>query len=248
MRIRVTRNILLQSAALCGIAMGVLCSCGRNAVDTETMYQVATLQSLMEGNYDGYISVGELRGMGDIGLGTFSAADGEMIVLDGRVWQARFDGSVQEARDTVGTPFANVTHFDEDFAVPLGGISSMAGLTGLLDDAVASHGRNQIYVARIDLDDCDRILVRSALPQHKPYRPLAEALATDQREFTYEHVGGSIVAVYFPPVFDGQNAVGWHCHFISDDRRCGGHMLDISFSEQTRARFDITPYFLMYLP
>lgn len=47
------------------------------------MYQVSTLQALMLGYSRAVISVNELLDHGDIGLGTFTDVDGEMIVLDG---------------------------------------------------------------------------------------------------------------------------------------------------------------------
>lgn len=56
----------------------------------ETIYQVALLQSLVQGYYDGIITVGELKEHGDTGIGTFEGVNGEMIVLDGVVYQALF--------------------------------------------------------------------------------------------------------------------------------------------------------------
>lgn len=46
------------------------------------------------GLFDGIISVGELKQHGDIGIGTFKSVNGEMIVLDGVVYQAVADGSM----------------------------------------------------------------------------------------------------------------------------------------------------------
>lgn len=43
----------------------------------------------MQGVYDGEIEVGQLVQEGDLGIGTFEALDGEMVVLDGRVYQVR---------------------------------------------------------------------------------------------------------------------------------------------------------------
>ena len=34
-----------------------------------------------------------------VGLGTFEGLDGEMVVLDGRIYQAKGDGTVLEAPD-----------------------------------------------------------------------------------------------------------------------------------------------------
>ena len=43
----------------------------------------------MQGEYDGVVTVGELRRYGDTGIGTFQGVNGEMIVLDGTVGKER---------------------------------------------------------------------------------------------------------------------------------------------------------------
>ena len=55
----------------------------------DTLYQVSTLGALMQGVYDGEMEVGKLVQEGDLGIGTFEALDGEMVVLDGWVYQVR---------------------------------------------------------------------------------------------------------------------------------------------------------------
>ncbi|WP_459927948.1 acetolactate decarboxylase [Desulfosporosinus burensis] len=39
--------------------------------ESDTLYQVSTINSLLAGNYDGFQSVGKLKENGDIGIGTF---------------------------------------------------------------------------------------------------------------------------------------------------------------------------------
>lgn len=211
----------------------------------ETMYQVSTLQALLDGGYDGRIAVGELRRHGDIGVGTFDRIDGEMIVLDGTVYQARHDGSVCVADDDVTVPFANVTFFASDVSVTLPKVACMDDMTSQMNAALCRHGLSydQIYVARMEVEACDSIHVRSELPQHKPYRPLPEVLKTDQREFTYHDIGGTIVAVFFPDSFSGLNSPGWHLHFLSSDGTKGGHVFDIATSGCVTVHIDVTPYF-----
>lgn len=216
--------------------------------DNETMYQVATLQALLDGEYDGLITVNELRKHGDTGLGTFDKIDGEMIIVDGTVYQARYDGTVSVADDSLTVPFANITHFDSDITVPLKQVKSMEDLTEQITKAITPHGLNHIYAVRIDIPQCDSVLFRSELPQQKPYRPLAEVLQNDQREFSCQGIGGTIVALYFPDFFDKHNSPGWHCHFISDDKSKGGHMFNIAISKEVEAHVDATPYYNLYLP
>jgi len=38
--------------------------------------------------------VGQIKGHGDFGLGTFNYLDGEMVILDGVVYQVRYGGRV----------------------------------------------------------------------------------------------------------------------------------------------------------
>ena len=98
--------------------------------DRETIYQVALLQSLTQGYYDGIIKVSELKKHGDIGIGTFEGVNGEMIVLDGKVYQALGDGKVQEADDNETVPFSNVTFFDKDGSLELSGGLSILNYPG----------------------------------------------------------------------------------------------------------------------
>ena len=61
------------------------------------MYQVSTLQALMLGYSRAVVSVNELLDHGDIGLGTFTDVDGEMIVLDGSCYRATQTGDITAA-------------------------------------------------------------------------------------------------------------------------------------------------------
>src|SRR6266403_4587407 len=80
-------------------------------VPHSTLYQVSTATALVEGIYQGAVRGGTVREHGDLGLGTFEDLDGEMVVVDGRFFQVRSDGSVREAEDSVLTPFAAITAF-----------------------------------------------------------------------------------------------------------------------------------------
>ena len=77
-----------------------------------TLYQVSTSSALVEGVYEGAVTVKTLREHGDHGLGTFDHLDGEMIVIDGHFFQVRSDEiPVRECEDDALTPFAVITHF-----------------------------------------------------------------------------------------------------------------------------------------
>ncbi|MCQ2072341.1 MAG: acetolactate decarboxylase [Bacteroidaceae bacterium] len=249
MRIRKVIFVGIISMCLAGMAAckGSDVSMKSDAADRETMYQVATLQSLMVGNYDGFVRIGELRKHGDIGLGTFSRVNGEMIVLDGNVYQALGDGTVRIASDSETTPFSTVTCFEPDIRAKLSPFDNISSLTQQLDSIVAANGRNFIYALRLDVSTRS-VTFRTEDAMDKPYAPLAQVLPGKQRSFTRQNMSGTVVAVCFPSFFAGQNTPGWHFHFISSDRKEGGHMLDISTLETCTAKLDATTFFNLYLP
>ena len=238
--------LTLISAAL--IVSFTACSSQEKAkteADKETVYQVALLQSLTQGYYDGIIKVSELKEHGDIGIGTFEGVNGEMIVLDGKVYQALGDGTVKEADKDETVPFSNVTFFEADIKESLTDIKNMDGLKSALDRVVDKNGKNMFYFVKVN-GTFEKMFVRSELKQEKPYKSLDKALETDQREFDYKDIKGTIVGLYCPDYMGGLNAVGWHFHFISDDREKGGHILDLNF-KSAEAELDITPQFDMKL-
>ena len=63
-------------------------------LDHSTLFQVSTTGALVQGVYNEAVTVGGLRTHGDFGLGTFEGLDGEMVVLDGKFYQAHADGSI----------------------------------------------------------------------------------------------------------------------------------------------------------
>jgi acetolactate decarboxylase len=71
-----------------------------------TVFQVSTSGAIVAGVYDREVSVQAVLEHGDFGLGTFANLDGEMVVVDGHVYQIQSSGRVMEAARDGGAPFA----------------------------------------------------------------------------------------------------------------------------------------------
>jgi acetolactate decarboxylase len=59
------------------------------------MYQISTSTALVDGVAQGAVSAQTLLEHGDFGLGTLETLDGEMVILDGTIYQVRGNGSVK---------------------------------------------------------------------------------------------------------------------------------------------------------
>src|SRR5271170_5857406 len=51
------------------------------AADDAEVYQFSTISALLEGVYDGDVTIADILRHGDFSLGTFNHLDGEMVVL-----------------------------------------------------------------------------------------------------------------------------------------------------------------------
>jgi acetolactate decarboxylase len=211
--------------------------------DHETLYQNAPIRALLQGVYDGETMLTDLRRHGDFGLGTLNGLDGEMLGFDGRFWQVRSDGSVCEVSPDAKTPFAAVTFFEPDLTFSVGELASLADLEKFLDARLPSL--NVFYAVRID-GTFRAMLTRSVPRQTKPYPVLKEVTKT-QPTFSFKDVEGTLVGFRCPAYADGVNVPGCHFHFLTSDRRAGGHVLALSV-KQARVQIDVTPHLALDLP
>src|SRR5712671_5644866 len=185
-----------------------------------TIYQVSTATALVEGIYEGAVRIGVLREQGDLGLGTFEDLDGEMVIVDGHFFQVSCDGSVREVDDAVLSPFAVITRFAPEPAVTLLECPDMGHLTSRFD--TLRHSDNIFFALRVD-GQFDYVHTR-AMCRTKEGVPLVQAAAV-QPEFEFHDVAGSLVGFWTPEYAKTLNVPGYHLHFLSTDRKNGGHLL-----------------------
>ena len=190
--------------------------------DPHIIFQTSTIDALLDGAYDGDVTVAELSRHGDIGLGTFDACDGELIVLDGIFYRARIDGTIEQVGGDDRSPFAVMITLEPDMRIELERPLDQAELLERVDARTELHAA--CYALRID-GRFEHVEARSVARQHKPYRPLMEVVA-GQNVFELRDVEGTMVGFRFPDYAQGINVPGYHLHFIDTERRRGGHVLD----------------------
>ncbi len=185
-----------------------------------TLYLCAPVNALVEGIYEEKIPFTEIKQHGDFGLGTFDYLDGEMIMIDGRIYQITYDGTVKEVHEDALTPFAGVTFFNPVKEVeqdtPLDYAEFLAWLESLMPSP------NIFYAFRIE-GLFSAVKARS-VPRSECYKPLAE-VAQDQRVFDFSDVEGTLAGFYTPNFMSSLSVPGFHLHFLSEDHTQGGHLL-----------------------
>ena len=193
------------------------------------VYQTSTMGALLDGVYEGDVTIRELLRHGNFGLGTFNRLDGEMLVLEGICYQLRGDGSATVAELDQLTPFAVVTWFDADRRIDVSEPHDRANVKSLIDESLEST--NLIVAVRVT-GHFSVIRTRTVTEQHRPYRPFTEA-TQDQQEVTFTDVTGTLAGFRMPDYEQGISVAGYHSHFIDSARHHGGHALDYRLTSGT---------------
>ncbi|MCP6759065.1 MAG: acetolactate decarboxylase [Fischerella sp. CENA71] len=189
------------------------------------LFQTSTINALMAGVYDGDTNFKELKAHGNFGLGTLNNLDGEMIGLDGKFYQIKSDGIAYPISDVMKTPFAAVTFFQSDKLINLAGKVNYEQMQLFLDRQLPS--KNYPYAIRIQ-GTFPYLKVRSVPKQTPPYRPLVEVVK-NQSIFEFKNIKGTLIGFRTPSYMQGVNVTGYHLHFITENRKTGGHLLDGEF-------------------
>ena len=193
----------------------------------KTITQISLLQALINGCYDGVISTKELKDYGDIAIGTFDGANGELIMLDNNVYRANVNGDIETVSDDELIPFSNVTKFNLDDLLELS-VNNINELKNELNEYKVNKCNNLFIAVKIT-GLFNKITYRSIPKQNKPYKTLDYVVDHEQKLYAKENIAGTIVGFCYPKYLSNINTIDYHMHFISSDKRFGGHLLDVSF-------------------
>lgn len=198
---------------------------------THTVTQVSTLNALLAGRFDGLLACSELPLHGDIGIGTFDQMDGELIMLDGTVFQGMPGGKVHRPDPDNRVPFATVCRFEPEQSWTL----DQPVDYDALDKAIDARATNPNVFCAIRVEGRFSFMKTHALQkQSKPYPPTAEVVKGCVRT-ELRNVSGTIVGFRGVPWVRGINDTGYHLHFLTDDRTQGGHVLEFTMDSGTCA-------------
>ena len=195
------------------------------------MTQFAVLDALLAG--------ADVRELGDFGIGCCDHLGGEVIIIDGDVFECTVDERPDRMSDAQILPFVDVCRFHDVAALPIDH-ADLTAFTERVEGGLVS--RNLFHAVRVD-GVFAALRVRVTPRQHHPFRPLAE-VTSGQMETVLEDARGTLVGFWAPAIYQGITVAGLHLHFIADDRSVGGHVLDVTIGEAelrlaAYSRFDL---------
>lgn len=198
----------------------VMVSC-RNQPPHE-LYQVSGTKNLLNSHFDGLITLEELRKHGDFGIGTFHALDGELIALNGKFYRLDDNGQALLADKKATLPSASIVHFKETGNFLMKDEMNWEAFQKYLEKQLPVTG----YPLAIKIEaEFKEVLARTIARQKSPY-PEASDVIKNQIIFSFKNQYGTLVGYKGNQSLGGLLVDGYHFHYISRDKKVGGHLLD----------------------
>lgn len=197
---------------------------GSTDIQADSLYQLAPTVVLTKGLYEGQTPFNSLLELGDFGLGAISPLDGEIIILEGDVYQAAFpDGRLRKVDESETSPFAYIKRFQADISLNTANIADYPALLTFFDSVLTSS--NYPYAIRVD-GYFNTITLRSVPRQQPPY-PAIDKVVKTQSVYTHQDIQGTLVGIRLPGFLQSVSGQGYHFHFVDQSRSLGGHVLGL---------------------
>ncbi|KAK5117545.1 hypothetical protein LTR62_004967 [Meristemomyces frigidus] len=189
------------------------------------IHQFSLLNALMDGVVSTGLTPDQLlqRG-GNQGLGTFARMNGELLMLEGRIYQLQAEGSVREADSSDRIPFAVSTNFVSEKREEGVELSGKTAVDEVLERLCP--GKKNLFLSYRVGGKFEYVKCRTVRGQEYDGQSLSE-LGEKQSVEEYYDVEGTIIGFRTPKNWQGFGVAGEHLHFIDAGRSRGGHVLEV---------------------
>lgn len=197
--------------------------------DLDTVYQVSTYGAVFAGVLDGFVPLKELSKWGDFGIGSITGLHGEIAILDGIIHHFDEYGQTRSIDREDLTPKMLLSFFKTDQIVPLHTAATYEETKSAIEQALPSA--NIMYAIKIE--GLFEVLRTKCYPaQPKPY-PKGINTALSKHVRTYHNERGTLVGYLMPDHLGEISGLSYHFHFITEDGKYGGHMIDFTLIDGT---------------
>lgn len=218
----------IKKSIFVALTFSLISSAAFSATPIEnTIEQYGFPLALVNQIYTGDITPAEMLKKGELGLGTADNLDGELVALDGVVYKIELDGSLIKAPSELAAPYMTMFKFNPSKHIILKEVNSLAELGEKLSAQMAS--KNSFYAYKIT-GTFSHLKMASAEKVKNDSVPLMEYLKT-RVMYTKENIKGTLVGLYTPEYLGNISIPGMHFHFVSSDKKLGGHLEGISFDQ-----------------
>ncbi len=215
-------------------------------IKNDTYFHYSIWWAFVNKVFDADLSVAEVKKRGDVGLGSFNLLDGEMVMLDGIVYRIRQNGEISVGADTDTLVYANAAFFNKDTSFKIS--KPEIGVDTLKSLITREFSSPNFFYVLIIRGTYNKIKLGGLHKQTKPFKDGLDVLIPNRPVFEGTNVTGTIVGFYCPEFIGNINVKGFHFHFISDDKKYGGHVMEFESAGELTVDLDKKTDYHFYLP
>lgn len=193
------------------------------AMPSVSLYQLGNASALFSGLVEGNENIKSLMIKGDFGLGTFNDIDGELVAVDGKFFKIGQKGVTTPVEIIWKSPFVELVKFKNNDTMCI----TSAVNYDLLKQQLASQidNKNIPYAIKIS-GTFDFLKLRSRSP-----RKSTDNNNIVEESYTANDVKGTLVGYWFPDYLLSLTVPAFHFHFIADDHKLSGHVLELKTTD-----------------
>lgn len=208
-------------------------SCTGRTKEKNTFFQYNIWAAFVNKVFEGQMTVQELKEKGDTGLGSFDVLDGELVMVKGEVYRIRENGEISIAANTDKIVYADAAFLGDTPSKTIELNTDFNGLIEYLNSALES--RNRFYVLEIK-GRLKTIKTGGLHKQKAPFKTGLDVLIPARPTFFGENIEGTLVGFFCPEFIGDINTKGYHFHFISEDKKLGGHLMEANLKGEYSLR------------
>lgn len=213
-------------------------------VKSDVFYHYSIWWAFVNKIFEGDLTAGELKTKGDMALGSYNYLDGELIMLNGILYQATQDGKVHKPADDVKIAYANAAFFDTEQRFEIESIPNYDSLRSIINENIPS--KNLFYAFKIH-GDFKKMKCGGLHKQEKPFETGLDVLIPNRPIFERENFSGTMVGFFCPEFIGNINVAAYHLHFVSDDETFAGHVMEFE-AENLTVEIDYISEYQFVLP
>lgn len=187
------------------------------------LYNYGIIDAFIGGLYKGSLPIKELKLKGDFGIAAPDMLDGELTMLNGKVYQTKATGEVNVVDNEYKTPLSTVTFFEANMTFYVNNATEQKDLLETIENRLTN--KNVMYAVKIT-GDFSNMRTRAFPPVKEEPFPALSTILDRQQFFNIQNTKGTLVGYHLPEYLNGIQMSGFHFHFLSADTKKGGHVLD----------------------
>lgn len=211
---------------------------------SDVFYHYSIWWAFVNKVFEGDITAEALKTKGDIALGSYNLLDGELIMLDGTLYQAKDNGEVLIPNDSIKVAYANAAFFQKDGGFTIDKVNNYDSLRVVINSNLPS--KNFFYGFKIK-GHFKYMKCGGLNKQPPPFQEGLDVLIPNRPIFERENFLGTMVGFYCPEFIGNINVAGFHFHFVSDDKKFAGHVMEFE-GENLTVEFDKKNEYQFVLP